>query len=203
MKKKQTTVEKFKAIFSGGVVISAKEAIEVAGIIAAATALKFVNATAGDKTYNIEGDDVTVGAVIYEILEGDENGEVPDGEIEITIAGFEPFTITVADGLVSVVGEMVAVEDVDLSTDIDIDAKVEAAVKKALSLSSVDKTKTIEFQFAELEATMLKVIQVELKKIPAMASVEFKQAFEKDNKKEVEDPNASAISTYTGRRKRN
>ena len=207
--------EKFKALFSEGVKLTSKEAIELATIATNAVELKFVSAVSGEKSFNIEGGEVVVGAVIYLVGDDGENTDVEDGEYEFTVEGFEPFIAKVEGGIVIEVAELIVIEEKEAKEEEADAPAVEAelsdeglesrlkAIEEILSpiMLSVKNPRDFKAEFSAMEATMLETIKVEMAKVPAIDALVVKQEFSKKDVKEDKNPNDAMISMYSRKKK--
>jgi len=207
--------EKFKALFSEGVKLTSKEAIELATIATNAVELKFVSAVSGEKSFNIEGGEVVVGAVIYLVGDDGENTDVEDGEYEFTVEGFEPFIAKVEGGIVIEVAELIVIEEKEAKEEEADAPAVEAelsdeglesrlkAIEEILSpiMLSVKNPRDFKAEFSAMEATMLETIKVEMAKVPAIDALVVKQEFSKNDVKEDKNPNDAMISMYSRKKK--
>lgn len=209
--KKKSIAEKFAALFSENEKLTPKEAIELATMASDAVELKFVNAVSGEKTFKVEGDEVVVGAVIYEIGSDGEDMEAADGEYEFTVEGFEPFMVVVEAGMVKEVAELVAIEEApveeapaveaELSEEGGLESRLQA-IEEILSplMLSAKNPRDFKAEFSAMEATMLETIRLEMAKVPAISELKVKQEFSKDVK-ENKNPNEAMINMYSRKKK--
>lgn len=208
--KKKSIAERFTALFSENERLTPKEAIELATLASDAVELKFVNAVSGDKSFNIEGDEVVVGAVIYAIGDDGENADAEDGEYEFTVEGFEPFIAKVEGGIVTEVAELVVIEEKEAKEEEAEAPAVEAelsdeglegrlkAIEEILSplMLAAKNPRDFKAEFSAMEATMLETIKVEMAKVPAIDALVVKQEFSKAETKEDKSPNEATFNLY-------
>ena len=201
-KKTKSVAEHLKALFSNGQKITPAEAIQLAEVITDATELKFIDVKSGDKNLKIEGE-IVVDSLIVEVLEDETEAVVEDGDYEITAEGFEPFTITVMDGKISVVGEMLPseTEETEMSDVIMKEINELKSMFDSLKMSA-KKPETFKQEFEEMKQEMKTFISVEMSKIPAISQLLVKTDFSKDDKKEVEIPNLKTLGAYTKKKRK-
>lgn len=209
--KKISMTERFKALFSADEKITPKEAIELASIAADAVELKFVNAVSGENSFSIEGEEVVKGAVIYLIGDDGENTDAPDGEYEFTVEGFEPFMVTVAEGIVTEVAELVVAEEKEVPAEAPVETELSdeglegrlKAIEEILSplMLAAKNPRDFKAEFSAMEATMLETIKVEMAKVPAIDALVVKQEFSKPEDKNIAVPNEAMLRAYSRKKK--
>jgi hypothetical protein len=205
--KKKSGLEAFKALFSLGAKLTAAEAIQLSELAAKATELKFLDATVGDVTYRIEGEEVVVGAVVMQVSEDGSEVEVADGELELVVVGFEPIMVTIEGGVITVAAEMLAIEEespaeTELS-DEGLEGRLKA-IEEVLSplMLAAKNPRDFKAEFSAIEKTLLDTLKVEMAKVPAMASLSVKQEFSKKSEiEETKDINKDVLSLYSRKKK--
>ena len=205
--KKKSGLEAFKALFSLGAKLTAAEAIQLSELAAKATELKFLDATVGDVTYRIEGEEVVVGAVVMQVSEDGSEVEVADGDLELVVVGFEPIMVTIEGGVITVAAEMLAIEEekpaeTELS-DEGLEGRLKA-IEEVLSplMLAAKNPRDFKAEFSAIEKTLLDTLKVEMAKVPAMASLSVKQEFSKKSEiEETKDINKDVLSLYSRKKK--